>query len=114
MLKALTGLLIAGAAALAIASPASAAPVCGDGDIYTSGGGVAYVELDQYCDSAYYEVTAVDYAPGGMYPGTAWYPTGTGLVIDGFMSYPEPLQITVWDYYTDTYDSFYLTVYYGG
>jgi hypothetical protein len=108
MLKALTGLLIAGAAALAIASPAAAAPVCGDGNIQAPGG-IAYVELDQYCDSAYYDVTAVDYAAGGMYPGTAWYTTGTGLVID--VAAPEELQITVYDYYTDAYDSFYLTVY---
>lgn len=105
MLKALTSLLIAGAAALAIASPAAADPICTDGYIYTTDGGVAKVDIDQYCDGNYYVVDTSWWTAD-------WYRTGTGFFAYYFTSYPEVILVTVAGD-GPTYAQFYLTVYYG-
>ena len=107
MLKALTGLVIAGAAALAIASPAAAAPVCTDGsvDAYGSHGSFAStaVYASDFCTGDNLTITNVNWWP-------SWYLSynGDNVFIDGIYYSSETFLITV----TDGVDtaSFYVTV----
>jgi hypothetical protein len=107
MLKALTGLIIAGAAALAIASPAAAAPVCTDGavDAYGSYGSFASagVDADQFCTGDNLQILSITNWP-------SFYVTnyGTYASIDGIYYSQEIVLVTVTDG-TDT-ASYYLTI----
>lgn len=107
MLKALAGLLIAGAVALAIASPAAAAPVCHDDNVIAYGGSpfAAYaVYPSDFCDGSY-DIVSVDWSVGSNFV----YWTGTSSVLlDGLYYSSETAVITVTDG-TDT-DQFTLVV----
>jgi hypothetical protein len=105
MLKALTGLLIAGAASLAIASPAAATPVCTDGvpeEIWGPGedGYVAYFDVNDYCTGDQLEIYTIDWSG-------YWYDYGHYGVIDSIYS-PVNILVTVYD--GSGFDTFYLIV----
>lgn len=107
MLKALTGLLIAGAAALAIASPASAAVVCTDGEATNISQQypppywhIVYFDAADYCTAdGPLEIVSIDWS-------SSWH-SGSSGGMDG-ISGPENILVTVWDG-TD-YDDFYLAI----
>jgi hypothetical protein len=105
MLKALTSLLIAGAAAMAIASPAAAAPVCNDGDgiIYAGPFQNSFVgynfDTSQYCDGAY-DITEIDWPYGSSFVSFS----GSSGFVDGVYLSPETAVVTVTDgINTDTF-----------
>lgn len=106
MLKALTGLLIAGAAAIAFASPAAAAPSCNDGTGYIIAGPFAnnlleyYFKSSDFCDGAY-DITAINWVYGQNY---VWF-NGEDGSVDGVYISSETATVTVTDgTYTDTFD----------
>jgi hypothetical protein len=107
MFKALSSLVIAGAGALAIASPASAAPVCSDGgaDAYGSWGSFASTAIyaSDYCTGDNLTITNVNWWPSGYLSYN-----GDNVFIDGIYYSQETFLITV----TDGVDtaSFYVTV----
>jgi hypothetical protein len=98
MLKALTSLLIAGAAALAIASPAAAAPDCHDDHIdldpiYFTGSYQSYdFDTSQFCDSSY-TITSIEWVLGSYYVNFS----GSYGFVDGIYSGPETAVVTVTD-----------------
>ena len=106
MLKALTSLLIAGAVALAVASPAAAAPVCNDDTVvaiafspFAAWGG----DTSEFCDDSY-SIVSVDWSVGWYYASF----NGSSFYLDGVYYSQEWATITVTDG-VDT-DTFTLTV----
>lgn len=113
MLKAIMGLAIAGAAALAIASPAAAAPICNDASDWAVSGQPPIVVVDygldtaNFCDAAY-NIVSIDWSLGSSNVG--YYGDGRSYttlynIYGGY----ETAVVTVTDG-TDT-DEFTLTVY---
>jgi len=111
MLKALTGLLVAGAAALAIASPAAAAPTCSDGSVESYKGpndpyGVAYIDAYAFCSAQPYSLEVVSVSTGAY---SYWYGADSIVVSDLYTTSPEEVLVTVTDGSGST--SFTVTVY---
>lgn len=111
MLKALTGLLLAGAAALAVASPAAAGTVtCTDGppnEIWGPGydGYSVYFNINDYCTSdSSLQILSI------AWPSTAWYSyDGQNVTLDTVWG-PENIEVTVWDGTEWGFDTFYVEV----
>jgi hypothetical protein len=106
MLNALTSLLIAAGAAMAIASPAAAAPNCTDGQdiVYAGpfhGSFVSYnFDTSQFCDTSY-TITAIDWPYGSNYVSFS----GSYGYVDGIYLSPEIAVVTVTDGTdTDTFE----------
>lgn len=110
MLKALTGLAMAVAATLAIASPAAAAPICNDGSDWAyspnpAPGVVDYLLYSEnFCD-AHYDFVSIDWSRGSW---NVYYNTGFATLLDIYLS-SETAVVTVTDG-TDTAE-FTVTVY---